>query len=284
MHPELFSVFGYPIPTFGLMVAIGMMLGIRYAQRSVDRIPVDNEYFVTDLAMWTMIAAFAGGRIGYIIVEWETFVQRPWSMIFSRQGYVFYAGFLAAFPVGIWYTRRCKLPLLKILDAVAPAIALGHAFGRGGCYMFGCCYGKACSIDNPLFRFPAGSPAFFDQLDKGLIGKYYFLADPVHPTQLYEMAGLFAMFLILHRLSQKVRWAPGTLFVVYLAGYAVLRFGIELVRDDSRGWFIENVLSTSQGLALLMLGGAVFLYTRVRKAKNSKEEPVADEAEATESE
>ena len=273
MHPTLFHIGDFPIGTFGLMVAVGFLLGIQYVVRAARRIPVAPER-IYDLSLAIMIAALVGSRIAYLIVEWDWFVQEPLALLFSRQGYVFYGGFIGAVVIVIVLARRWSLPVRSLADAFAPGVALGHVFGRIGCYLNGCCHGTLCSLDHPLTRFPRvldphgviiGSPAFLEQLGQDLVTESDLVALPVHPTQLYEAAGVLILFLILHGLYSRVKWPPGMLFLLYAVAYAVLRFGIEFLRGDPRGWVIPNVISTSQGIALLVLAASPFVYWKLKR-------------------
>jgi len=274
MHPTLFRIGYFPIGTFGLLVAVGFLVAVQYTVRAARKIPIAPEK-IYDLSLAIMIAALVGSRIAYLIVEWRWFLREPLGLIFSRQGYVFYGGFIAAVVVVILLARRWKLPVRSLADTFAPAVALGHLFGRIGCYLNGCCHGAACSWSSPLTRFPrvldshgdiVGSPAFLDQLRQGLVAESDLFAQPVHPTQLYEAASLLVLFLVLHTLYRRVKWPPGILFLLYAVSYAVIRFCVEFFRGDMRGWVIPNVLSTSQGIALFVLAAAPFIYRQLKCA------------------
>lgn len=273
MHPTLFRIGDFPIGTYGLMVALGFLLGIQYVVRAARKIPVAPER-IYDLSLVIIIAALIGSRIAYLIVEWDWFMRDPFSLIFSRQGYVFYGGFLGGGAAVIFFARRWELPVRSLADAYAPGVALGHFFGRLGCYLNGCCHGDLCSLDHPLTRFPrvldahgniTGSPAFLEQLERELVMESDRFALPVHPTQLYEAAGLLVLFLVLHALYRRVKWPAGMLFLLYAVGYAVLRFCVEFFRGDPRGWVIPNRISTSQGIALAVLIAAPFVYRKLRR-------------------
>jgi len=268
MHPILFRIGDFPIGTYGLMVGLGFLAGLAYMRRSLQRVPNAAE-LAESLALVIMIAALAGSRIVYIFVEWRWFLRDPLALIFSREGFVFYGGFLAALAAAILYARRRAIPVRSLADALAPAIALGHFFGRIGCFLNGCCYGHPCSLSSPLTRFPrvvdnheyiVGSPPFLDQLNQGLVAEWDLFSLPVHPTQLYEAGCLLLLFVGLHQLSKRVRWAPGMLLLLYAAGYAVARFTVEFYRGDERGWILPGKISTSQGIALAVLVATPIVY------------------------
>lgn len=268
MHPVLFYIGNFAVGTFGLMVALGFLLAIQYLIRATRELSIPSEK-IYDLGLVIMIAALVGSRIFYLFVEWEWFVRDPLGLIFSRQGYVFYGGFVFAGLAVIYLARRWKMHLPRLADAIAPALALGHAIGRMGCYFNGCCHGDVCHVHSFLFRFPrvtdpqgniTGSPPYLEHLERGLVTERDAFSLPVHPTQLYEAISLLVLFFILHRLYRRKRFAPGMLFLIYAVSYAVARFAIEFFRGDLRGWIIPQVISTSQGIALVILAGAPFIY------------------------
>lgn len=130
-------------------------------------------------------------------------------------GLVFYGGFIAAALTGVFYARWKKLPLVNLADTLAPSIALGHFFGRIGCFLNGCCHGAPCALPWAV-RFPA---------------EHATGGQPVHPTQLYEAFLNLALFAGLAWLHRRKRF-HGQVFGVYLTGYAVLRAAVEFFRGD----------------------------------------------------
>ena len=114
---------------------------------------------IYDLGPWLILGGIVGGRVLYVISYWrEQFAQNPFPEIFMVQhgGLVFYGGLIGATLAGMFYIHRKKLPLWKIADIVAPSIALGSAFGRIGCLMNGCCYGRECHLPWAI-TFPPGA-------------------------------------------------------------------------------------------------------------------------------
>jgi prolipoprotein diacylglyceryl transferase len=150
-----------------------------------------------------------------VISYWkQDFAGQPlWEIFNIRSGLVFYGGLIGASIGTILCTRRNKLPLWKIADILAPSIALGHAFGRIGCLMTGCCYGRASSLPWAI-QFPK------EHATGGL---------PVHPTQLYESALNFLLFLGLSWFHPRKKF-DGHVFATYLIAYAILRGVVEIFR------------------------------------------------------
>jgi phosphatidylglycerol:prolipoprotein diacylglycerol transferase len=159
----------------------------------------------------------AGGKLFYIVFHGSDFLAGWratgwWSL---REGFVFYGGFLGATLAGWLYCRAQRLSFGRVADACAPALALGHAFGRLGCFANGCCYGKVCDLPWAV-RFPAGHVAH------GIA---------VHPVQLYEAAGNLAIFTGLMLVARRRRF-PGQVWWGYVFAYAALRFAVEFFRGD----------------------------------------------------
>ncbi len=163
---------------------------------------------------------------------------------FWQGGLTFYGGVLLAVPGGIWFAKRRGLAPMAAADLIAPALMLGLAFGRVGCFLNGCCYGAA--TESPLgVRFP------------------HLVADR-HPTQLYESFTAIVIFVVLrHLLRRRVR-GDGELFGWMLALYGLFRVAIEVFRDDPRGAL--GAFSTSQLISIpLLLAGAALVFRARRQ-------------------
>ncbi len=165
---------------------------------------------------------------------------------FWQGGLTFYGGVLVAIPAGVWFARRRGLRALQAADVIAPALMLGLAFGRVGCFLNGCCYGGA--TDSPFgVRFPN-------------------LVADRHPTQVYESVFAFVIFILLRHLFRRRCRGEGELFGWMLTLYGIFRMAIELFRDDPRGAL--GAFSTSQLISIpLILAGATLIY---RARKNSE--------------
>jgi phosphatidylglycerol:prolipoprotein diacylglycerol transferase len=156
---------------------------------------------------------------------------------------VFYGGLLGAIPVAWWYIKKHSLPLFRTLDVLAPAVALGQAIGRLGCFAAGCCYGAPSTA--------AWSVIFHSEDAHALVGVP--LGIPLHPSQLYESLGTFLLLLWLLRILKNRRF-EGQVFSSYLIAYAILRFSLEFLRGDvARGTVFGGTLSTSQFIAIVVV-------------------------------
>jgi len=247
LHPVLFTVpFGrreIAISTYGVLVTAGLAVGIWAAQRQGRRRGFDSGA-VMDLAFWTIVAGLIGARLTYGLVNARGFWLActdgpgPWwhdcTSVFRlwEGGLVFYGGVAAAAGAGLLFARRQGWSFGEVGDVCVPALAIGHAFGRLGCFAAGCCFGKETAARVGM-SFPRGSVAF-DVLRRG--GSVPFGAGetpPLHPTQLYEAAGEAVIFAVLWAASPRLRRRPGALLALYLALYAALRFVVEIFRGDA---------------------------------------------------
>lgn len=250
MFPVLVDIPGFPIHTYGVLLALGFGAAL-FMVISLGRTAGFRAEDLGDLALVALVSGLVGGRLLYVVVEWDQFAGDLTSIVLRRDGFVFYGGLLVAAPVTLAFLKRRGLPLAPLADVVAPALALGHSIGRLGCFAQGCCYGRV-SIDWGL-AFHEHSAAYV--ASQGF---------PVIPVQLYESLLLLALFGALLFARGRFRW-DGAVMCLYLAAYAVIRFGLEFLRDDDRGFYL-GPLSVSQLIAIAMLLVSGALAWRLRKS------------------
>jgi phosphatidylglycerol:prolipoprotein diacylglycerol transferase len=185
---------------------------------------------------------------------------------FWAGGLTFYGGLLLALPMGYRLLVRRGFPVRRALDMGGLVIPVGLAFGRMGCLLGGCCFGKP--LEGPWgLSFPPGSPASVAQATAGLLSHAHQRSLSVHPTQLYEAFGsLLLAGLLYFGLHGRKRY-DGQVFLGFLGGYAALRFAIEFARADDRGAL--SGLSTSQWIGLGLLGLTLVLHHRWRQASSA---------------
>lgn len=257
MHPILFQIGDVAIHSYGVLSAAGFLLIAFLTIRRGRAAGLDPDKLV-DMIFWTSIAAVVGARAVYIIQN-PGDLTTPMEWINLRTGgLVFYGAMFTIIPVGGLMMWRHKLPFYKVMDMVAAAAPLGHAVSRLGCFFAGCCYGRPTDVPWAVIYTDDLAPAEYGV--------------PVHPTQLYEAAYLFAIFVVVNVFYSRKRF-DGQVTLLYLMLYAVLRSVNEVFRGDStRGWFLESVLgqtvSTSQGLSLViaLVALVVFLVGARRNA------------------
>ncbi|HZS38777.1 MAG TPA: prolipoprotein diacylglyceryl transferase [Polyangia bacterium] len=183
-----------------------------------------------------------------------------------RGGLAYYGGFLAAVPFAWWYVRKHQLGWWKTADLASPGIMLGLFFGRIGCFLNGCCYGKVTQSAIGVV-FPRGSAPWRAQLDDHVIAAGD-AARAVHPTQLYESVACLAIFALLYYVVRPRRRAFGQVFASMLIFYALARSICEVFRDDDRGVFFGGWVSTSQLISLpLAAGGIALLWWLARQRR-----------------
>jgi phosphatidylglycerol:prolipoprotein diacylglycerol transferase len=249
MHPILFAFWNFTIHTYGFFVAVAFVAAIFYLSYSIkkpkEEIISQNDLY--SLAMYIMIFGVAGARIFFVFTNLNEFILYPLSIFKIWQGgLVYYGGFIAVIIFVYAYAKRKKILLFKLCDFFVPALALGHALGRIGCFFAGCCYGKESSLPWAVI--------FINEHSLAVRGK------PLHPTQLYEAFANLLLFIFLHFYSKKKR-RSGVSFAVYTISYAVLRFIIEFFRSDYRGAQYFG-FSVSQIISVFLFTIGVFIICR----------------------
>jgi phosphatidylglycerol---prolipoprotein diacylglyceryl transferase len=254
VHPEAFRIFNFSIYWYGIFAAIAFIVAFGTGSRRAPREGLPGEA-IMNLAPWIIGGAILGARILYVINYWdEEFAGKPLHHIITigRSGLVFYGGLIGASLGTIIYCWKNKYPLWKVGDIMAPSVALGHAFGRIGCLMTGCCYGRACDLPWAI-HFPSTHAT-------GGHG--------VHPTQIYESALNFIFFGILMLLYRRKKF-DGQIFSAYLIGYAILRATVEYFRGDyEKQQYLSGIFSPGQVVSIVMfsigVGLWIWLSTRPR--------------------
>ena len=166
MHPELFEIpfIHLTVRSFGVMMVIGFLLGFFLLGRMGRKIS-SNPQLITNLALYCLLAGVVGARVFYVVHHFNQ-LQNPWASMFAvwQGGLEFYGGVIFAIPVIILYSRHYKLPIRQCLDIMAIALILGLSFGRLGCFLNGCCFGKPKELPWAI-RFPYDSFAYFSQIN-----------------------------------------------------------------------------------------------------------------------
>jgi phosphatidylglycerol---prolipoprotein diacylglyceryl transferase len=286
--PELFRIpwLNLPVHTYGAMYVTGLLVGMFVAFRQAKR---HGKYHndILDFGFWALVGALVGARILFIIVEANYyFVEHPFTeipkigisipTIFAlwKGGFVFWGGAVGGVVALVIFCKKRRLPLWQMADYCAPGLALGHAVGRIGCVAGGCCFGYASYhldhagkviADTPFaLAFPEGSIAYGSLLNQAK-GETLDLMQrlgttvPLFPVQILESIGNVMIFFVLMMLIP-IKRAHGQIVLTYFILYSIMRSIAETFRGDSaRGFVIDNVLSTSQFISLIMSVAALVL-------------------------
>ena len=262
MCPELFYIGPIPVRSWGLMLAIGFLLGIYYVKRVTNRDGKPFEPFLT-VAYIMILGGIVGARLAYIALHWSDFSDDLGAMFnpfhsdqFGIAGMNLYGGVLVAIAGSYLYCRFRKLPVLEVFDYFAPALGLGIAVSRIGCFLNGCCFGTPTDMPWGV-TFPVGS-----------IPYAVYGTQSIHPAQLYSSLYGLVIFLVLHFMMKRKRFA-GQLVAVAFVLEAFFRFVIEYVRyyEDAMWFRIDGIQPTYNQVVsvLLSVTGLIIYLVQVRK-------------------
>jgi phosphatidylglycerol---prolipoprotein diacylglyceryl transferase len=241
MHPILFEIGGFPVYTYGVLLAAAYLLGLQFALARAKARGLDPNR-VMDLGIWIIVSALIGAKLLLLIVEWDTYGRNPSElMTLVRSGGVFYGGLILAVIVAFWYLWRHRMPVWSVSDTFAPGIALGHVIGRMGCFFAGCCFGKPASVPWAV--------TFHSEYAARNVGTPINI--PLHPAQLYEAGAELLILGLLIATERRGRPFAGRTFWGYMLLYGISRFIIEFYRGDVRG--TVGMFSTSQFVSLLIV-------------------------------
>jgi len=252
MYPILFQFGGFHIYAYGFFIVVGFATAIVLAFLKIRKSNIRISFeMMVDLFFYTVLSAILGARILFVLIHFDVYRQNPLKIFkLWEGGLVFYGGLLLAIGVSLWYMRWHRLPIWKLADFISPLIALGLFFGRIGCFFAGCCYGKETSLPWAVVFKNTDSLARLNV--------------PLHPTQLYDAANGLAIFFFLNWMEKRKTF-DGQIFWLFLFLYSTTRFLIEILRGDPRGFLFGDLLSTSQGIGILMAIFSLFVLFYMKK-------------------
>ncbi len=253
MMPVLFELklsgFDIALPTYGLILACAFLLALWVAVRRGRRAGLDPS-LVTDLWIASLLAGVLGSKLLLYMLDLRYYLEHPRAILESlRSAGVFYGGLIAAIVVCIVIVRRRGADAWVVGDVLAPAIILGQAVGRLGCFAAGCCYGTSCTLPWAV--------TYTDPRAQGYTGVP--LHQALHPVQIYLALADVAIFLVLLAADRRRKFS-GQIFLLYLILYAAARATLEIFRGDPRGALWG--LSTSQLIGIVVGLTALALYVR----------------------
>jgi phosphatidylglycerol:prolipoprotein diacylglycerol transferase len=243
LYPVLFRIGSFEVTSFGVLVALGALVGLWLLHRELRRSGIPPE--TVDSGIAGVVGGLAGAKLLWTL---EHAGEAPLSeLLLSRGGLSWYGGLIGGIGAGLGYMLLKGWPVLAILSAATPALAFGHLIGRIGCFLVGDDYGSPSNLPWAV-AFPKGLPPTHV---------------PVHPTQLYEALGLGVLGWLL--LRWRHRRVPDLVVLGrYLAGAGSLRFAIEFLRVNQRiafGLSVAHLVS----LAAIAVGGSLIVFARSRR-------------------
>jgi phosphatidylglycerol:prolipoprotein diacylglycerol transferase len=256
VYPEVFHVGFLHVRTYGLMLAIAFLVGTWLGLKEARRRGIDEDRLVTVILV-ALIASVCGARLLYVVEHIEDF-RHQWTSVFAlwQGGLTLYGGVAAGTFAGLWMAKRSGLPVWTTADALAPSIALGTMFGRVGCFLNGCCYGRPTSLPWGVVYPPDSFPGL------------EFGQTPIHPAQLYfSIAGL-ALFALLWALRTRLT-VPGHLFWLFIVLMALTRIGLDFTRAYEPNSVVAHLggldISESQVVSLMLALVGVLMMLRLRR-------------------
>ncbi|UPT75076.1 MAG: prolipoprotein diacylglyceryl transferase [Elusimicrobiota bacterium] len=246
MLPVLLSFGPFRLYGYGVMITLGCLIGARLLWLRRERMGLKSEEEFWALLNVACLSGFVGGKLLFML----QYGLKPGLSIMN--GYSAFGGFVSV-PLAVWgFARWKKIPFLKLADYMFLAAFFWHAFGRFGCFLAGCCWGKPTTLPWGLAVTDPRS-----QTPRELLGV------PLHPVQLYEVAGILLLCALMYRFlraAEEGRSAPGLVVATHFGGYGVLRFLLEFLRDDKivvSGSFTQG---QALGLGLIAASGGVLLW------------------------
>ena len=256
MYPEVFHLGFLHVRTYGLMLAVAFLVGTWIALREARRLGLDEDKVVS-VVLVTLVTGVLGARAMYVIEHLDEFRQ-GWGSVLAiwQGGLTLYGGIMAGSLFGLLAARRAGLPVWTTADALTPSVALGTAFGRIGCFLNGCCYGKPT-------RLPWGvvyPPDSFPGLEFGRV--------PIHPSQIYFAIAGVVLFALLWSVRKRIA-TPGELFWVFVALFGLVRVGLDMTRAYESYALVSLgafTVTESQLWSVAMSLFAMLMILRLRRA------------------
>ncbi len=230
LRPILWQIGPIRVYSYGFFLALAFLVSTGLTARRAKAQGIEPDH-VVDLALVSCIASLIGARLGFVLLELPYYRLHPMEIIrFGEGGLSFHGGLILGVGVGIWFCLRRGIDAWKMIDLVAPAVALGTGIARIGCLLNGCCYGYVTDL-------PMGMPVA--------------LGDPSlrHPTQIYEGVLDIALFFYLYTQRNHDRF-PGYLGFVYVILYSVLRTIVEIFRESR---YLFGPIKIAQAFSLLLI-------------------------------
>lgn len=265
MFPILLRLGPITIHTYGFMMATGVAFGLWFIYVQAKKQGL-NASKIIDAAFYTIIISLLGAKFILFIGNISYYLKYPKELFsLARSGGVFQGGLTFGLVFALLYFRKHRIPTWKVADIIGTALALGHGFGRIGCFSAGCCFGRECSV-------PWGV-TFQSEYAHNLTGIP--VGTLLHPVQLYESALNFLNFFVLFLILKKKKF-DGQVFSFYIINYSIIRYFVEFYRGDhpDKAFLIQNPspylsLSLPQLFSILGLIAGLVLFFILKKKKSA---------------
>jgi phosphatidylglycerol:prolipoprotein diacylglycerol transferase len=284
MHPVIHHIWGpFAVYSYGLCMAAAIFTGLA-AFYLRARFVIESKDKIVSLALVIVVTALVGSWVLFVLSNLDYYASLPWKEVelwgstfkvppvseYAGGGMVFYGGVLGALGGGLTYGLLARIPILDTMDCFGPAVALGHAWGRVGCFLAGCCYGRPCDgLETLCARFPEGSVAFADLSARGIVAPGAESTPPLIPVQLMESGFELVLAMVLMHVYG---WRPrrGQVMSAYFILYGAFRFLMEYLRfDPYRGSFLFFSVSQWVSLGLIVAGAVLIAATQAGGARNA---------------
>ncbi len=251
MIDELFSIGSFSISPFGVMLALALLAAYFQLRRGMIVQGIGDEEDASAIVLACGLIGVLGGKIYYAILVGD------WGMILDRAGIVWYGSLIGGAIAFLAVVKYRQLPMARSFDAAAPALPLGYAIGRMGCFLVGDDYGVPTDLPWAM-TFKVGLPPttagvlrdhFGVEVDPSLPDSAFVA---VHPTQLYTVFASLLICAFAVWLAHRVRLRPGALFLIVLGLLAVERFMVEFVRAKDDRFFDTFTLAQMISVAIFV--------------------------------
>jgi len=261
VHPVLFSFGPFELYSYGVLIALGGVLSSYFWHLKRAKIGLKNDEDLWLMINLILLGGFLGGRVLFLFEYTVPFSHAFWQTAFSfNRGFSVMGAFVGVLGALGWFSRRAGVPFLRVLDYVCQAAPFWHVFGRLGCFMAGCCFGR--EADGLPWAVTFTNPR--SMVDSNLLGR------PIHPTQLYEALGdliiAAGLYVFVLPKVEKGRWPRGSVCAGYFISYAVLRFVTEFYRGDVVPFWLGLTAAQAASLGLVAAALGIIIYGRGREA------------------
>ena len=250
MLPKLFSIGPFTLYSYGLMTAIGIFAAVGLGEYLMKKTKLAEEGFLLGMGIDCVIGGYACSKLLFWLTTLPEIMKNPKLLLNFSTGYVVYGGLIGGVLTGYFYCRKKGIDFWKVFDLTVPAVALAQFFGRIGCFLAGCCYGKPTeSALGVIFHNSSYAP----------------VGEKLFPIQLVSSGLNLLNFIFLYFLWKKMRHRSGVTGAAYIVTYSIGRFFLEYFRGDLERGSV-GILSTSQFIAVFtLIIGLVMMFLRLKK-------------------